>query len=156
MVFFGAMVVIDTYTGFLCAGPLGGACRESRRCERPALAPELFFVAPNVWTKFSIRHPGVSYSEFLSYRAKCYKLRNESAKLFFAEFSKDPSRREAILRDRAARRVAKRSLTDPFVDEGVVPKPEPVEEGAIGPPEYVYLIPDASLDGATVAKTEPM
>jgi hypothetical protein len=23
-----------------------------------------FFVAPNVWTKFSIRHPGVSYSEF--------------------------------------------------------------------------------------------
>jgi hypothetical protein len=52
--------------------------------------------------------------------------------------------------------VAKRSLTDPFVDEGVVPKPEPVEEGAIGPPEYVYLIPDASLDGATVAKIEPM
>jgi hypothetical protein len=23
-----------------------------------------FFVAPNVWTKFSIRHPGVSYSNF--------------------------------------------------------------------------------------------
>jgi hypothetical protein len=29
-------------------------------------------------------------------------------------------------------------LIDPFVDEGVVPKPEPIEEGAIGPPEYVY------------------
>jgi hypothetical protein len=25
-----------------------------------------------VWTKFSIRHPGVSYSEFLLYRAKRY------------------------------------------------------------------------------------
>jgi hypothetical protein len=47
-------------------------------------------------------------------------------------------------------------LTNPFVDEGVVPKPEPVEEGAIGPPEYVYLIPDASSDGTAVAKTEPM
>jgi hypothetical protein len=47
-------------------------------------------------------------------------------------------------------------LIDPFVDEGVVPKPEPIEEGAIGPPEYVYLIPDASSDGATVAKTKPM
>jgi hypothetical protein len=115
-----------------------------------------FFVAPNVWTKFSIRHPGVSYSEFLSYRAKRYQVQNESAKCFFAEFSKDPSRREAILRERAARRVDKRSLIDPFVDEGVAPKPEPVEEGAIGPTEYVYLIPDASSDGATVAKTKVM
>jgi hypothetical protein len=47
-------------------------------------------------------------------------------------------------------------LTNPFVEEGVVPKPEPVEEGAIGPPEYVHLISDASSDGTTVAKTEPM
>jgi hypothetical protein len=47
-------------------------------------------------------------------------------------------------------------LTDPFVDEGVVLKPEPVEEGVIGPPKYVYLIPDASSDGTAVAKTEPM
>jgi hypothetical protein len=109
-----------------------------------------------VWTKFSICHPGVSYSEFLSYRAKRYQIRNESAKRFFTEFSKDPSRRKAILRERAARRAAKRSLIDPFVDEGVVPKPEPVEEGAIGPPEYVYLIPDTSSNGATVAKIELM
>jgi hypothetical protein len=29
----------------------------------------LFFVAPNVWMKFSIRHPGVPYFEFLAYRA---------------------------------------------------------------------------------------
>jgi hypothetical protein len=92
----------------------------------------------------------------LSYRAKRYQIQNEAAKHFFTEFSKDPSRREAILRERAARRVAKRSLTNPFVDEGVVPKPEPVEEGAIGPPEYVYLILDASSDGTAVAKTEPM
>jgi hypothetical protein len=69
---------------------------------------------------------------------------------------KDPACREAILKERATRRAAKRSLIEPFVDEGVVPKPEPVEEGAIGPPEYVYLIPDASSDGATVAKTEQM
>jgi hypothetical protein len=122
----------------------------------PPLSLNSFFVAPNVWTKFSIRHPSVSYSEFLSYRVKRYQLRNESAKRFFVEFWKDPSSREAILRDRAARRAAKRSLIDPFVDEGVVPKLEPVEEGAIGPPEYVYLIPDALSDGATVAKTEPM
>jgi hypothetical protein len=40
---------------------------------------------------------------------------------------------------------ARRNLVDPFVTEGVVPKPVPVEEGIIGPPEYVYLIPDASL-----------
>jgi hypothetical protein len=98
----------------------------------------------------------VSYSEFLSYRAKRYQVRNESAKRFFAEFLKDPSRREAILRERAARRVAKRGLLDPFVDEGVTSKPEPIEEGSIGPPEYVYLIPDASLDDAAVAKGEPM
>jgi hypothetical protein len=47
-------------------------------------------------------------------------------------------------------------LTNPFVDEGVVPKLEPTEEGAIRPPEYVYLIPEASSDGTAVAKTEPV
>jgi hypothetical protein len=109
-----------------------------------------------VWTKFSIRDPGVSYSEFLLYDVKRYQVRNEAAKRFFAEFSKDPSRREAILRERAARRAAKHNLTDPFVTEGIVPKPEPVEEGAIGPPEYVYLIHDASLDGPAVTKIEPV
>jgi hypothetical protein len=44
---------------------------------------------------------------------------------------------------------------DPFVAEGVIPKTEPVEEGIIGPPEYVYLIPDALSGGPVVAKTEP-
>jgi hypothetical protein len=43
-----------------------------------------------------------------------------------------------------------------LIDEGVVPKPEPVEEGVIGPPEYVYLIPDASSDGVAVVKIEQM
>jgi hypothetical protein len=42
----------------------------------------------------------------------------------------------------------KRGLVEPFIDEGVVPKSEPVEEGIISPPEYVYLIPDAP-PGAT-------
>jgi hypothetical protein len=79
----------------------------------PLLPLNSFFVAPNVWTKFSIRHPGVSYSEFLSYRAEHYRLHNESAKRFFADFSKDPSRREAILRERATRRAARRNLVDP-------------------------------------------
>jgi hypothetical protein len=87
---------------------------------------------------------------------KRYQLRNEAAKRFFAEFSKDTSRREATLRVCAARRAAKRNLTDPFVDKGVVLEPELVEEGAIGPPEYVYLIPDASSDGNAIAKTETM
>jgi hypothetical protein len=89
------------------------------------------------------------------YRARCYHLRNEAAKRFFAEFSKDPSRREAILRERAARRAARQNLVDPFVTEGDVPIPEPVEEGVIEPPEYVYLIPDASSGGPVVTKTEP-
>jgi hypothetical protein len=57
----------------------------------PPLPLNSFFVAPNVWTKFSIRHPGVSYSEFLMYRGKRYRLHNEAAKRFCAEFSKDPS-----------------------------------------------------------------
>jgi hypothetical protein len=48
----------------------------------------------------------------------------------------------------------KRSLIEPFVDEGVVPKSEPVEEGVIWPPEYVYLILDASSEGAAVVMTE--
>jgi hypothetical protein len=48
------------------------------------------FVAPNVWTKFSIRHPDVSYAEFLSYRAERYRLHNEAAKRFFRGFFKGP------------------------------------------------------------------
>jgi hypothetical protein len=113
-----------------------------------------FFVAPDVWTKFSIRHPGVSYSEFLSYRAERYRLHNEAAKRFFADFSKDPTRREAILRERAARRAAKRNLVDPFVPEGVIPKTEPIEEWVLGPPEYVYLIPDKSSESLADLKVE--
>jgi hypothetical protein len=114
-----------------------------------------FFVAPNVWTKFSICHPGVSYSEFLSYRAERYRLHNKAAKRFFVDFSKDPMRREAILRERATRRAAKRNLVDPFVPEGVILKPEPIEEGVLGPPEYVYLIPDTSSDSLVATKAEP-
>jgi hypothetical protein len=120
----------------------------------PPLSLNPFFVAPNIRTKFNIRHPDVSNSEFLMYRAQRYQIRNESAKRFFAEFSKDLVCRDAILRERATRRAAKRSLREPFVDEGVVPTPEPVEEGVIRPPEYVYLIPDASSEGAVVVKTE--
>jgi hypothetical protein len=112
------------------------------------------FVALNVWTKFIIRHPGVSYSEFLSYRAERYRLHNEAAKRFFADFSKDPARRDAILRERATRRAAKRNSVDPFVTEGVVPKVEPVEEGVLGPPEYVYLIPDTSSESFAAVKVE--
>jgi hypothetical protein len=112
------------------------------------------FVTPNVWTKFSIRHPNVSYAEFLSYRAERYRLHNKTAKRFFADFSKDPVRRDAILRERAARRAAKRNSVDPFVTEGVVPKVEPIEEGVLGPPEYVYLIPDASSESFAAVKVE--
>jgi hypothetical protein len=108
-----------------------------------------------VWTKFSIRQPGVSYSEFLSYRAERCLFHNEATKRFFADFSKDPTRREAILRERATRRAAKRNLVDPFVPEGVVPKPEPIEEGVLGPPEYVYLIRDSSSDSLVAPKAEP-
>jgi hypothetical protein len=67
---------------------------------------------------------------------------------------KDPVRRDAILRERAARRAAKRNSTDPFVTEEVVPKVEPIEEGVLGPPEYVYLIPDASSESFAAVKVE--
>jgi hypothetical protein len=96
----------------------------------------------------------VSYLEFLSYHAERYRLHNEAAKRFFTDFSKDPARREAILREQAVHRAAKRNLVDPFVPEGVVPKIEPVEEGVLGPPEYVYLIPDASSESFTAVKVE--
>jgi hypothetical protein len=90
----------------------------------------------------------------LSYRAERYRHHNEAAKRFFVDFSKDPARREAILRERAARRAAKRNLVDPFVSEGVVPKIEPAEEGVLGPPEYVYLIPDTSSESFAAVKVE--
>jgi hypothetical protein len=90
----------------------------------------------------------------LSYRAERYRLHNEAAKRFFVDFLKDPARREAILRERAARRAAKQNLVDPFVPEGFVPKIEPVEEGVLGPPEYVYLIPDASSESFAAVKVE--
>jgi hypothetical protein len=44
---------------------------------------------------------------------------------------------------------------DPFVPEGVVLKPEPIEEGVLGLPEYVYLIHDTSSDSLVAAKVEP-
>jgi hypothetical protein len=43
---------------------------------------------------------------------------------------------------------------DPFVTEGVVPKIEPIEEGVLGPPEYVYLILDASSESFAAVKVE--
>jgi hypothetical protein len=70
------------------------------------------------------------------------------------EFSKDLERCDAILRERTTHRAAKRGSIEPFIDEGVVPKSDPVEEGIIRPPEYVYLIPDASPGGAAIVKTE--
>jgi hypothetical protein len=38
--------------------------------------------------------------------------------------------------------------------QGVVQKVEPVEEGVLGPPEYVYLIPDASSESFAAVKVE--
>jgi hypothetical protein len=61
-----------------------------------------------------------------------------------------------ILKDRAARRAAKRGSVEPFVDEGLVPKSDPIEEGIIGPPEFVYLIPDALPEGTAIVKTEQL
>jgi hypothetical protein len=42
----------------------------------------------------------------------------------------------------------------PFVAEGVVPKVEPVKEEVLGPPEYVYLIPDTSSESFAAVKVE--
>jgi hypothetical protein len=43
---------------------------------------------------------------------------------------------------------------DPFVPEGVVPKTEPIEEGVLGLPEYVYLILDTSSESLAAVKVE--
>jgi hypothetical protein len=43
---------------------------------------------------------------------------------------------------------------DPFVPEGVVPKIEPIEEGVLRLPEYVYLISDASSESFAAVKVE--
>jgi hypothetical protein len=64
--------------------------------------------------------------------------------------------RDAILRELAAHRAVKRGVVDPFIDEGLVPKSEPLEEGNIGPPEYVYLIPNALPEDTTIVKTEQL
>jgi hypothetical protein len=69
--------------------------------------------------------------------AERYRLHNKAAKCFFADFSKDPMRRDA------------------FMPEGVVPKPKPIKEGVLGPPEYVYLIPDTSSDNLEATKAKP-
>jgi hypothetical protein len=45
---------------------------------------------------------------------------------------------------------------EPFVDEGLVAKLEPIEEGVIGPPEYVYLIPDALPCDTAIVKTKQL
>jgi hypothetical protein len=38
--------------------------------------------------------------------------------------------------------------------EGVVPKVEPIEEGVLGPLEYVYLIRDTSSESFAAVKVE--
>jgi hypothetical protein len=48
----------------------------------------------------------------------------------------------------------KRAIAGPFVDEWLVPKSEPVEEGVVGPLEYVYLIPDMPSVDAAIVKLE--
>jgi hypothetical protein len=40
------------------------------------------------------------------------------------------------------------------VTEGVVPKVELIEEGVLGQPEYVYLIPDAPSESFAAVKVE--
>jgi hypothetical protein len=43
---------------------------------------------------------------------------------------------------------------DPFIPERVVPKIEPIEEGVLGPPKYVCLIPDTSSESFAAVKVE--
>jgi hypothetical protein len=128
------VVVSKTNHGCFYVGPFVGAYGISRRCEQTNLRTKSFFISPNVWTKFSIRHPGVSYANFLAYRAQRYEVWNKVEKRFFAEFSKDRIRRDSILRECAARRAARRLATGPFVGEGSVPKAKPIKEGIISPP----------------------
>jgi hypothetical protein len=84
-----------------------------------------FFVAPNVWTKFSIRHPGVSYSKFLSYRVERYRLHNEAAKHFFADFSKDPTLRSETRADRGGGPRTARICVFDSLDSLVAAEAEP-------------------------------
>jgi hypothetical protein len=115
------VIVPKTNAGAYAQVPSVVTAQRTEGVSDPPLSLNSFFVAHNVWTKFSICHPGVSYSEFLTYRVRHYQARNDSAKRFFAEFSMDPACREAILKERATRPAVKRSLLDPFVDEGRFP-----------------------------------
>jgi len=82
-----------------------------------------FHVAGQAWAKYHYEHPWGSFAEWLERLEQKYDRDNAEAKLFWAEFSRDPERQAKILADR--------SLHPESPARGLLePKPEPVDEAS--------------------------
>jgi len=67
-----------------------------------------FHVAGQAWAKYHYEHPWGSFAEWLERLEQKYDRDNAKAKLFWAEFSRDPERQAKILADRSLRRETRR------------------------------------------------
>ena len=93
-----------------------------------------FHVAGQAWAKYHYEHPWGSFAEWLERLEQKYDRDNAKAKLFWAEFSRDPERQAKILADRSLHRETRRILDTerPYMPaRGLLePKPEPVDEAS--------------------------
>ena len=93
-----------------------------------------FHVAGQAWAKYHYEHPWGSFAEWLERLEQKYDRNNAEAKLFWAEFSRDPERQAKILADRSLRREMRRILDTerPYMPaRGLLePKPEPVDKAS--------------------------
>ena len=93
-----------------------------------------FHVAGQAWAKYHYEHPWGSFAEWLERLEQKYDRDNVKAKLFWAEFSRDPERQAEILADRSLYRETMRILDTerPYMPaRGLLePKPEPVDEAS--------------------------
>ena len=93
-----------------------------------------FHVASQAWAKYHYEHPWGSFAEWLERLEQKYDRDNAKAKLFWAEFSRDPERQVKILADRSLHRETRRILDTerPYMPaRGLLePKPEPVDEAS--------------------------
>ena len=93
-----------------------------------------FHVAGQAWAKYHYEHPWGSFAEWLERLEQKYDRDNAKAKLFWAEFSRDPERQEKILADRSLHRETRHILDTerPYMPaRGLLePKPEPMDEAS--------------------------
>ena len=93
-----------------------------------------FHVAGQAWAKYHYEHPWGSFAEWLERLEQKYDRDNAKAKLFWAEFSRDPETQAKILADRPPRHEARHILDmeRPYMPARGLhePKPEPVDEAS--------------------------